>query len=96
MGNYFGPKKFDKRSVPQFYLENPIFKGKDKTSQLYSVREFEKKRILVSLDKLIDYGDTLNLIQADETNRKVERKDIPLIERVGSNKTIYWKVKFVQ
>ena len=48
------------------------------------------------LDKLIDYGDTLNLIQADETNRKVERKDIPLIERVGSNKTGYWKVKFVQ
>ena len=95
MGDYFDPQKFDKQSVPQFYLENSIFKGKDKTSQLYSVREFEKKRILVSLDKLIDYGDTLNIIQADETNRKVERKDIPLIERVGSNKTGYWKVEFV-
>ena len=32
------------------------------------------------MDKLIDYGDTLNIIQADETNRKVERKDIPLFE----------------
>lgn len=57
-----------------------IFKGKDKTSQLYSVREFGNRCILVSLDKLIDYGDTLNIIQADETNRKVERKDIPLFE----------------
>ena len=85
------PKKFDKRSVPQFYLENPIFKGKDKTSQLYSVREFGKRRILVSLDKLIDYGDTLNIIQADETNRKVERKDIPLIERVGLIKLVIGK-----
>ena len=57
-----------------------IFKGKDKTSQLYSVREFGNRCILVSLDKLIDYGDTLNIIQSDETDRKVERKDIPLFE----------------
>lgn len=57
-----------------------IFRGKTKTDPLYSVREFGNCCVLVSLDKLIDYGDTINLIQADETNRKVERKDVPLFE----------------
>ena len=47
---------------------------------MYSVREFGNCCVLVSLDKLVDYGDTINLIQADETNRKVERKDVPLFE----------------
>jgi len=57
-----------------------IFRGKTKADPLYSVREFGNCCILVSLDKLIDYGDTINLIQADETNRRVERKDVPLFE----------------
>ena len=57
-----------------------IFKGMTKADSLYSVKEFGNRCILVSLDKLIDYGDTINLIQADETNRRVERKDVPLFE----------------
>lgn len=57
-----------------------IFRGKTKADPLYSVREFGNCCVLVSLDKLIDYGDTINLIQADETNRRVERKDVPLFE----------------
>ena len=62
-----------------------VFAGKEKSDSLFSVREFGNRCILVSLDKLIDYklidyGDTLNLIQADEIDRRVERKDVPLFE----------------
>lgn len=35
-------------------------------------------RILISLDKVLDYGDTINVPQADERNRKVERKEVML------------------
>ena len=57
-----------------------IFKGTSKADQLYSVKEFGNTCLLVSLDKVLEYGDVLNIIQADETNRVVERKDIPLFE----------------
>lgn len=57
-----------------------IFRGRTKADPLFSVREFGNCCVLISLDKLIDYADTLNLIQADETNRRVERKDVPLFD----------------
>lgn len=57
-----------------------IFRGRTKNDPLFSVREFGNCCILISLDKLIDYADTLNLIRADETNRKVERRDVPLFD----------------
>ena len=50
------------------------------TAPFFSVREFGNCCFLISLGKLIDYADTLNLVQADETNRSVERKDVPLLE----------------
>lgn len=57
-----------------------IFSGKDKAAPLYSVKEFGKCCLLLSLDKILEYGDVLNLIQADERGRVVERKDISLFE----------------
>lgn len=57
-----------------------LFSGTDKTAPLFSVREFGKCCILVSLDKIIEYGDVLNLVQADERNRIVERQDITLFQ----------------
>lgn len=54
-----------------------IFLGKTKAAPLYSVKEFGNTCILLALERIIDYGDALNIIQADETNRKVERKDVP-------------------
>ena len=32
------------------------------------------------MDEVLRYGDVLNIIQADETNRIVERKDVPLFD----------------
>ncbi len=57
-----------------------IFLGRTKADKMYSVREFGNKCLLYSLDEVLRYGDVLNIIQADETDRVVERKDVPLFE----------------
>ncbi len=61
-------------------LRVAIFSGKTKADNMYSVREFGNQCILYSLDEVLRYGDVLNIIQADESNRVVERKDVPLFE----------------
>ena len=50
------------------------------TGYLFSVREFGNDCLLYSLDELLRYGYVLNLIQADETDRVVERKEVPLFD----------------
>ena len=57
-----------------------IFAGKTKTAPLLSVREFGLQCILYTLDEVLRYGDVLNVIQADERNRIVERKEVALFE----------------
>lgn len=57
-----------------------IFSGKTKADNIYSVREFGNQCLLYSLDEVLRYGDVLNIIQADETHRVVERKEVPLFE----------------
>ncbi len=59
-------------------LRVSIFEGKTKASRLISVREFGNNCILYTLDNLIFYGDALNLVQTDETERNVERKESSL------------------
>ena len=39
--------------------------------------EFGNQCLLYSLDEVLRYGDVLNIIQADEKNRVVERKEVP-------------------
>ena len=57
-----------------------IFNGKDKASTMYSVREFGNTCLLFSLDKVLEYGEVLNVPQADERGRKVERKEVMLFD----------------
>lgn len=57
-----------------------IFSGKSKSDNMYSVREFGHQCLLYTLDEVLRYGDVLNIIQADETNRIVERKEVPLFD----------------
>lgn len=59
-------------------LRVSIFAGESKGTALISVREFGNNCILYTLDNLLQYGDVLNLIQADEQNRIVERKEVSL------------------
>lgn len=53
-----------------------------------TIKEFGFDCILYSLKNLIDYGDMLNIIQSDETNRKEERKETPLFDIKSYNKAI--------
>ena len=57
-----------------------IFSGKTKADGMYSVREFGNQCLLYSLDEVLRYGDVLDVIQADERDRVVERKEVPLFE----------------
>lgn len=57
-----------------------IFSGTTKADNMYSVREFGNQCLLYSLEDVLHYGDVLNLIQADERERIVERKEVPLFE----------------
>ena len=47
---------------------------------MYSVREFGNTCLLFSLDKVLEYGEVLNVPQVDERGRKVECKEVPLFD----------------
>jgi len=57
-----------------------IFSGQAKTALLHTVREFGNTCLLVSLDKVLEFGDVLNVPQADERDRVVERREVPLFD----------------
>lgn len=58
-----------------------LFKGKSKASSMYAVREFGNDCLLYSLDGILRYGEVLNVPQADERERIVERKEVPLFNQ---------------
>ncbi len=58
-----------------------LFSGNTKSSAMYSVREFGNTCLLYSLDDVLRYGDVLNIPQADERNRIVERKEVMLFNQ---------------
>lgn len=66
---------------PHIDIQFALFNGKTKGSTMYAVRNFGHMCLLLSLDKVLDYGDTLNVPQADERNRKVERKEVMLFDQ---------------
>ncbi|MCD7725377.1 MAG: putative DNA binding domain-containing protein [Clostridiales bacterium] len=65
-----------------------IFSGKTKADNMYSVREFGNQCLLYSLDEVLRYGDVLNIIQADERDRVVERKEVPLFENEAFHEAV--------
>lgn len=67
----------DQNEIP---IRVSIFSGVDKSASLYSVKEFGNTCILYSMDKILEYGDAINIIQADERNRISERIDVPLFD----------------
>lgn len=67
----------DENSIP---VRVSIFAGKSKADKLYSVREFGNTCIFYAMDKVLEYMDVINVIQADETHRIVERKDVPFFD----------------
>lgn len=71
-----------------FPLRVSIFDGETKGSNLFSVREFGNNCLLYTLDEVLRYGDVLNIIQADENDRIVERKDVPLFDNKAFREAI--------
>lgn len=65
-----------------------IFAGTSKADPLFSVKEFGFMNLLLSLDKVLDYGDTFNIPQADERKRLVERKEIYLFDQASYREAI--------
>lgn len=72
----------------QLPLRLSIFEGETKGSNLYAIKEFGFDCLLYSLKNLLDYGDIINIIQSDETNRKEERKETPLFDIKSYNEAI--------
>jgi len=52
-----------------------IFHGTNKASPLYSVKEFGNTCVLLSLEKLLEYADVINIVRANEEDRKLSRKE---------------------
>ena len=65
-----------------------IFNGTNKAFTMYSVREFGNTCLLFSLDKVLEYGEVLNVPQADECGRKVERKEVSLFDEEAFREAI--------
>ncbi len=57
-----------------------IFAGKNKASKLYSVKEFGYKCLLYTLNEILNYGEVLNIPQADEVGRIMVRKEVMLFD----------------
>lgn len=66
--------------IPMFLLEWPFSQEQAKPIICILFREFGNQCLLYSLDDVLRYGDVLNIIQADETDRSVERKEVPLFD----------------
>ncbi len=56
------------------------FSGDRKTSPLYAVRNFGNDCIINSFNKIMMYGDVLNVMQSDERERFAERPEFPLFD----------------
>ena len=58
-----------------------IFNGKSKADEQYSLNDFGRKCILITIDQILNYLESFNVITLDEKNRKLERKDIYLFDK---------------
>ena len=67
----------DSNDIP---IRVSVFSGKTKADTLFSVKEYGNSCILYAMNKILEYGDAINIIQADERRRISERKDVPLFD----------------
>ena len=68
--------------------DDELWISKAKGFNLFSVREFGNNCILYTLDEVLRYADVLNLIQTDESERVVERQEIPLFDNKAFREAI--------
>lgn len=57
-----------------------VFSGKKKSDNQYSLDDFGKKCILITVDQILSHLESLNVTKLDERGRVVERKETPLFD----------------
>ena len=57
-----------------------IFSGKRKSDNQYSLNDFGKKCLLITIEQILNYIDSFNTVVLDESNRIVERKEKRLFD----------------
>ena len=55
-----------------------VFSGKSKADAQYSLNDFGRQCILLTVDKILNFMDSFNIVRTNEANRVVARDDIPL------------------
>ncbi len=55
-----------------------VFSGKKKSDPQYSLNDFGRKSLLLTIDQILYFLESLNVSRVNESNRIVERRDIPL------------------
>lgn len=66
-----------------------IFAGKSKADKMYSVKEFGNTCLFYVIERIRDYGTILNVPQADEQDRDVSRRDIPLFSQSAYDEAVF-------
>lgn len=57
-----------------------FYSTETKNDSLFKIKEIKESCLILVLYKVLQYGDVINLIQADERNRIMERIDVPLFD----------------
>lgn len=73
---------------PHLDIQFAVFNGETKASTMYAVRNFGHMCILLSIDQVLAYGEVLNIPQADERERKVERKEVMLFNQAAFREAV--------
>lgn len=55
-----------------------VFSGKKKSDSQYSLNDFGRKCIFLTIDQILNFLESFNITKLDEKNRIVERKEISL------------------
>ena len=66
-----------------------FYSTETKGDSLFKTKEIRENCLILSLDKVLQYGDVINLIQVDERNRIMERKDVPLFDINAFNEFVF-------
>lgn len=65
-----------------------IFAGGDKSAPLFSVKEFGNQSLVSVIDRIIDYADSINMLQAVEHLETGVREDIPMFDQECFNEAL--------
>lgn len=75
----------DNGSIP---VRVSIFSGIDKSTKLFSVKEFGNQSLISVIDRIIDYADSINMVRSIENIHNGSRTDISLFNQDCFNEAV--------